>query len=76
MLYFRTTGRTALFIGLLAGQSWCVSAIEKTQSLQLIDIVDRAVVSHPLMQRAVAKLDQVKAQSKANSQPLYNPEFE
>jgi len=76
MLYFKSTGRFALFVGLLAGQSWCVSAIEKTQSLQLIDIVDRAVASHPLMQRAVAKLDQVKAQSRANSQPLYNPELE
>jgi len=65
----------SLTLSLLFGYSKLVVAVETTQSKPLIELADIALASHPLMQLAKARFDQAVANSKANSQPLYNPEL-
>ncbi len=83
MLFTPKVGRGALRFRFLFGflfsflfsYSQLTAAVETTQSKPLIELADFALASHPLMQLAKARLDQAVANSKANSQPLYNPQL-
>jgi len=50
-------------------------SVENTPSKPLIDIVKRAVEMHPLVQSAIARLDQASADANASSKPIYNPDL-